>query len=113
MLNRLNEPLVTTHQVITETCYLLLTRGGNTAQCTFLNNVAEGAFEIFTLQRHNFSRIVSLMERYADLPMDFADAFLVVLTENLGHGRILTVDRRDFNTYRWHNTNPFENLLLS
>ncbi len=52
------------------------------------------------------------MEKYADLPMDFADASLVVLAEHLGHGRILSVDRRDFNTYRWKNTHPFENLML-
>jgi uncharacterized protein len=51
------------------------------------------------------------MERYADLPMDFADASLVVLAEHLNHGRILTVDRRDFLTYRWNNTQPFENLM--
>lgn len=45
------------------------------------------------------------------LPMDLADASLVVLAEHLGHGRILTCDRRDFNIYRWKNTNSFENLL--
>ena len=43
--------------------------------------------------------------------MDFADASLVVLAEHLGHGKILTVDRRDFNIYRWRNTNLFENLM--
>jgi predicted nucleic acid-binding protein len=43
---------------------------------------------------------------------DFADASLVVLAEHLGHGRILTCDRRDFSIYRWNDTNPFENLLL-
>jgi predicted nucleic acid-binding protein len=53
------------------------------------------------------------MRRYANLPMDFADASLVVLAENLGHGRILTSDRRDFSIYRWNNTNPFENLLIN
>jgi predicted nucleic acid-binding protein len=44
--------------------------------------------------------------------MDFADASLVVLAEHLGHGRILTCDRRDFSIYRWNNNNPFENLML-
>jgi uncharacterized protein len=56
--------------------------------------------------------MANLIERYADLPMDLADASLVVLAENLGHGRILTVDRRDFSVYRWQNDRPFENLLL-
>jgi uncharacterized protein len=52
------------------------------------------------------------MERYADLPMDLADASLVVLAEDLGHGRIVTVDRRDFSVYRWGKNKFFENLLL-
>jgi uncharacterized protein len=56
--------------------------------------------------------MVELMERYADLPMDLANASLVVLAEHLEHGQILTVDRRDFSTYRWKNSNPFQNLLL-
>jgi uncharacterized protein len=44
--------------------------------------------------------------------MDLADASLVALADYLGHGRILTVDRRDFSVYRWGNSQPFENLLL-
>lgn len=111
-LNTLNEPLVTTYPVITETCYLLLARGGNTAQCNFLRNLAGGAFEVFHLQRHHVERMVELIEQYADLPMDMADASLVVLAEHLQHGRILTVDQRDFSIYRWNNNNPFENLLF-
>jgi uncharacterized protein len=44
--------------------------------------------------------------------MDLADASLVILAEQLGHGRILSTDVRDFRTYRWKNHLPFENLLL-
>jgi predicted nucleic acid-binding protein len=44
--------------------------------------------------------------------MDLADATLVLLAEWLGHGRILSVDRRDFGAIRWQNRHPFENLLL-
>ncbi len=43
--------------------------------------------------------------------MSLADASLVILAEDLGHGRILLVDQRDFNPYRWKNTHPFENLM--
>ena len=38
---------------------------------------------------------------YADLPMDLADASLVVAATELGDGRILTTDQRDFNAYCW------------
>ena len=49
---------------------------------------------------------------YADQPMDLADATLVVLAEQLGDGRILSTDARDFRVYRWSNRRPFENLLV-
>jgi predicted nucleic acid-binding protein len=45
--------------------------------------------------------------------MDLADASLVVLAEELGSGRILSTDQRDFHTYRWKNRRPFHNLLLA
>ena len=52
-----------------------------------------------------------LMQKYQDLPMDLADASLVLLAEHLGHGRILSTDQRDFETYPWKQYHPFENLL--
>lgn len=45
--------------------------------------------------------------------MDLADASLVLLAEHLGHGRVLSTDRRDFETYRWKHHEPFGNVLLS
>ena len=112
IISTLNAPLLTTYPVITETSYLLARDAGLAAQFAFLTEVANGTFLVFDLQKHHIARMVELMRRYADLPMDFADASLVVLAEHLGHGRILTCDRRDFSIYRWNNTNPFENLLL-
>jgi predicted nucleic acid-binding protein len=111
-LDGLSEKLITTHPVITETCYLLLDRLGNYAQCNFVANVAAGAFDVFDLDIHDYRRIEELMQKYRDLPMDLADASLIILAEHLGHGRILSTDLRDFNIYRWNNQNPFENLLL-
>ncbi len=109
----ISEPLITTYPVITETCYLLLSTDGNPAQCRFLRDIVSGAAEIFHAQKVHLIRMIELLEDYADLPMDMADASLVVLAEHLGHGRILTSDRRDFNIYRWQNNKPFENLLLN
>ena len=112
-LNTLSEPLITTHPVITETCYLLVSRGGGIRQeCQFLIDVAEQAFHVFDLESNHFQRMAFLITQYADLPMDYADASLVVLAEHLNHGRILTADRRDFSIYRWNQINCFENLLI-
>ena len=44
--------------------------------------------------------------------MDLADASLVVAANDLGDGRILSTDRRDFGTYRWKERQPFQNLLV-
>jgi predicted nucleic acid-binding protein len=112
VLANVKEPLITTCSVVTETCYLLLTTMGNHAQVSFINNLSLGVFTVFDLQPHHGKRICELMEKYADLPMVLTDASLVVLAENLGHGRILSIDFRDFNTYRWKNHHPFENLMV-
>lgn len=44
--------------------------------------------------------VMDLMERYANVPMDFADATLVLLAEMLDSTDVLTLDRRGFATYR-------------
>ena len=37
-----------------------------------------------------------LLSQYSDLPMDYADATLVALGEELGTNLVFTTDRRDF-----------------
>lgn len=112
VIQNIREPLITTWCVVTETCYILLTRLGNYAQMLFIENILAGSFEIFELQTNHIRRMKELLERYSDLPMDLADASLVVLAEYLEHGKILTSDCRDFSIYRWHDTRTFENLFL-
>jgi hypothetical protein len=112
-LRNLDEPLVTTYPVLTETCHLLLKRAGHTSVMGFMNSYAQGAFRIYHLdQASHPKRMIQAMEKYADLPMDLADASLVLLAEHLGHGRILTTDQRDFHAYRWKSQHPFYNLLF-
>lgn len=111
-LRRLREPLITTWPVMTETCHLLLARLGTAAEIAFLRSARAGAFELFPLAAEHLERIETLMGKYRDLPMDLADASLVLLAESLESGRILSTDRRDFRTYRWKNRRPFSNLLL-
>ena len=68
-------------------------------------------FLLFHLENTHLERIQDLMKQYQSLPMDLADASLVILAEELGNGRILSIDNRDFNTYRWKNKKPFINLF--
>jgi predicted nucleic acid-binding protein len=66
---------------------------------------------LFDLAPNHLPRILELMEKYRDLPMDLADASLVVCAEAIGDGRILSTDRRDFGAYRWKERKPFKNLM--
>lgn len=108
----LDEPVVTTWPVVTEASYMLLSRLGVEPLVRFMQSYAFGAFRLFDLNPGHVPRIQSLLRRYADRPMDLADATLVVLAEQLGDGRILSTDARDFRVYRWRNQRPFENLLV-
>ncbi len=45
-------------------------------------------------------RCRELLDEYADLPMDYADATLVALAEEIGSDLVFTTDRRDFDVYR-------------
>jgi predicted nucleic acid-binding protein len=47
------------------------------------------------------------MTRYADLPMDLADATLVALAEERADRRVFTLDS-DFQVYRLHGRKRFE-----
>jgi hypothetical protein len=48
------------------------------------------------------------MRQYADLPMDYADATLVVLAEELDTNLAFTTDRRNFTVYRIRGRRRFQ-----
>ena len=106
----LDEPLVVTWPVFTETCHLLLSRLGPVAQARFLQQVSANV-EVYEIGSERLNTLAALMEKYRDLPMDLADASLILAATDLDEGRILSTDRRDFNTYRWKDQEPFSNLL--
>jgi predicted nucleic acid-binding protein len=112
VLAELREPLVTTWPVLTETTHLMNRRLGPAVSTRFLANLADGFCAVHAIEPVLLRRIGELMQRYADLPMDLADASLVLLAESIGSGRILSTDRRDFGAYRFKNQHPFANVLL-
>ena len=91
--------LATTSAVITEAMHFVATRrNGPRLLAEF---VVASAMEVYDLSRPpELLEAVSLMEKFADLPMDFADATLVLLAEGLSVDQILTLDRRGFSVYR-------------
>ena|SRR5690349_3738897 len=98
-------PIVTTEAVLTETLYLV---GDDwRAQQTCLEFFLREAFLLVPSSVASLQRVSILMEKYRDIPMDFADATLVALAEELGSDRIFTLDRRGFSAYRMYRQKPF------
>ncbi len=110
-LNQLQgQRLLTTGAVITEAFHLLSdVREGPERLVSFL---AESATEVHdAFGPAALSTAARLMAKYADCPMDFADATLVWLAEQTGTDRVLTLDRRGFRAYRYGRSRRFHLVL--
>ena len=104
----LGSALLTCEAVVAEACYLL--RGVPGASSSVLANVEKGVFQISFHLGDESADVSTLMDRYADVPMDLADACLVRMAELADTPRILTLDA-DFRTYRWRRRRVFELLV--
>ena len=69
------------------------------AQLDFYRWVAAGGVLVHELPNAVLERIMDLVEKYRDRPMDLADAMLVVVAETLGITEFISIDR-DFDIYR-------------
>jgi predicted nucleic acid-binding protein len=90
--------LVTTEAVVTETEYLL--DFSSKAQVALMQLLSDGRPRVEPIAASERLRLGELMSRYRTLPMDYADATLVLLAERLNTTRVFTLDRRDFGLYR-------------
>ncbi len=63
------------------------------------------------IQVADYDRLLSLMERYSDRPMDLADATLVLAAERTGYSQILTLDS-DFLFYRINDRSSFDTIQV-
>ena len=74
--------------------------------------VAESGMQILDLsQAQELAEAARRMEKYADLPMDYADATLVLLAERLRVFEVLTLDRRGFSVFRSSQGKSFSLVL--
>lgn len=93
-----NSELVSTEAVLTEATHLLSRVNKGAASC--LDFFLQGGAILVPSSPSALVRARELMQKYDDQPMDYADATLVVLGEDLDTGQILTTDKRDFSVYR-------------
>ncbi|MGQ0525638.1 MAG: type II toxin-antitoxin system VapC family toxin [Betaproteobacteria bacterium] len=87
--------LITTIAIVTEVCALVPRRQAN----LFLRSVEGSRFALVHVPEQELPGLADLMERYADRPMDFADASLLWLSETSGVRDIATLDSA-FHIYR-------------
>ncbi len=108
---RLRLPLATSEAVLTELFHLVGDSRHEMEAAWRL--VRSGAIVLAPIDDSELSHIQVLMSRYADRPMDFADATLVYLAKREALSTIFTVDHADFTTYRIEGRRRFRVLPAS
>src|SRR5262245_3092990 len=96
----MREPLGTVWPALTEAMYLVGDQPR--AQEALWEMLARGAVQLLPLDAGDVPRMRELMRKYADRPMDLADAALVRVAERESIRKIFTVDKTDFSVYRLH-----------
>ena len=89
--------LYTTWPVLTEVCYML--NFNIQTQLDFMRWVDGGAVTIKNISKPDIARLIELVAQYKNVPMDLADASLLILSENENIDEIISIDS-DFHIYR-------------
>jgi uncharacterized protein len=93
---RQHSPFHTCEAVIVEACSFFVTPK------PVLTLLARGDLVLDFDLAKEMDAILALIAKYADQPMDIADACIVRMSELTVRCKIWTVDRNDFTTYRRH-----------
>jgi len=102
--------LLTTGAVVTEAAFFLQDiRGGMERLVDLIDTLSVETWNCFDLG--GLRAAERLMAGFADTPMDFADATLVLAAEHYGIGDIATLDQRGFRTFRYGRNKSFRLLL--
>lgn len=103
--------LLTTEAVVTEVAYVLAGTPAYQRAALIWFERARAAKLLDVERTADYEVVLQIMERYADLPCDFADATLIELAERTGVTAIATIDQRDFSVYRLRGGKRFRILL--
>jgi predicted nucleic acid-binding protein len=102
--------LHSTWPVLTEVCALLARRIHNAAALDFLQWVQRGAVQLDAPIGWSLTSVLTICQRFADLPLDLADASVAEAAERLGIRHVVSIDR-DFDVYRDGKGQALQNLL--
>ena len=101
--------LVTTWACMAEAMYLLGRAGGWRPQEKLWEYVSDGLLRVHVPRAEELERMLTLMRKYSDTPMDFADASLVAASETLDERRVFTTDNH-FYVYRQQQGQAFDDV---
>ena len=90
-------PWITCEAVLSEAFYLLGGAGASSLIELLRQRNVVSAFRL----ADNSAEVLALLTKYSDVPMSFADACLVRMTETMSQPLLLTTDA-DFRVYRRH-----------
>jgi uncharacterized protein len=99
MASRLKGPLATTEACLTEALYMLGRATGWRGQEALWRLVGAATLQILTPPADGPMRAQSYMNRFRDLPCDYADATLLVVSEDSKIRQVFTLDGH-FHAYR-------------
>ena len=97
--------ILSSEAVLTEVLYLL--NFSPRAQSAAIDFVLDGAIILVPSSLESLKRAKRLMEKYKDIPMDYADATLVSIAEDLSITHVVSFDAKDFGIYRLLPKQPF------
>jgi len=100
--------LITSWSVITEVSHML--DFNLQVQIDFLRWIELGGIEVYEIAQKDLSNIISMMEKYIDIPMDLADATLMYIASKENIKNIVSIDS-DFDIYRTIKKQSMNNLL--
>ena len=109
-----NTRFLTTWEVISEVMYFLDFSAHTQADLLEWLHICagNGSIEIAALGVADLPGLSTMMRKYADRPMDLADASLVWLANKTGVTDIITIDRADFAVYRTTKRKAFRNVFV-
>lgn len=81
------------------------------AQLALLEWIDRGGLHIYEISATNVSRIKQLTKKFDDVPMDLADASLIVVSELSGYTEIASIDG-DFYVYLDIRTRYLTNIFM-
>lgn len=100
LISGAGEQLVIPQAVCVEVDYWIRKNATVDAWLAFCEDVASGAYTLWSVDRALLLRSAQLQVQFADQPIGFVDASVFATCEALGEDKVATLDRRHFGVLR-------------